>query len=630
MINNIYKDYFIIDYDSSESMFKECFDDMFKHKNYVWYAHNLGGFDGIFIIQTLFKYYNTPKIHIRDGKPLSIKVSKTTLNIKTNKKESSTIIFRDSYKLLPMSINNLIKGFQITVPKLVFPYKFLSINNLNYEGALPDKSFYENISDLNYQVLVEDFKERNWNFKTELLKYMKNDIVALHQIIDKFSETMFELENLNITSVSTISSISLKTYLSSYYNKYKTPIHIPRHDNYLDIKKSYYGGRVEVFKSYAENIFIYDVVSLYPYTMLNELPIGCINKSTDINLDNYFGFCYATVNVPKGIIAPILPFRKNDGKLIYPTGSWSGWYTSEILKMARDSQNVQIEVHSGYKMDKSKELFKEFVEKYTQMKIKAEKEGNNVLRTIIKLILNSLYGRFGLKYDPYKIDFVDSTKANQISINHDVFERLDIDIDKNIEFIKYSTQPSNLLKELNRDEYNKLKIKTDLDANYVVRALTIAAMIPSYGSILMNPFLNNPDNPCYYTDTDSTYYKYPLEDKYVGNELGKFSFKGKAKRAYFISPKTYCLIMEDDTVIIKCKGLKNNLLNEDHFKELLLGHNVTIDTSKIFTKLKTGSGGLKSMKLTIKPEIINRKSIISEGTKLDSIPYHVIDGSVVY
>jgi DNA polymerase type B, organellar and viral len=46
----------------------------------------------------------------------------------------------------------------------------------------------------------------------ELLKYMKNDIVALYLIIDKFSENIFDLENLNITSLSTISSISLKTY----------------------------------------------------------------------------------------------------------------------------------------------------------------------------------------------------------------------------------------------------------------------------------------------------------------------------------------------------------------------------------------------------------------------------------
>jgi hypothetical protein len=281
-------------------------------------------------------------------------------------------------------------------------------------------------------------------------------------------------------------------------------------------------------------------------------------------------------------------------------------------------------------MDKSKDLFSKFVKKYSQMKIKAEKEGNNALRTIIKLILNSLYGRFGLKYEPYRIDFVDSSKADEISINHEVFDRLTID--ENIEFIKYTTAPSDLLKELNREEYNKLKSKTDLDGQLAVRNLPIAAMIPSYGSILMNPFLNDPENPCYYTDTDSLFLKYPLEDKYIGTELGKFSFKGKALRAYFISPKTYCLIMEDGTVIIKCKGLNNKLLNEEHFKALLSGENVYIDTSKIFTNLKTGSGGIKPMTLTIKPEINNRRlrscTIKGEGLDFDSEPYHVIDGIV--
>jgi hypothetical protein len=277
-------------------------------------------------------------------------------------------------------------------------------------------------------------------------------------------------------------------------------------------------------------------------------------------------------------------------------------------------------------LDKSNELFNEYVEKYSQIKIKAEKERNNARRTTAKLLLNSLYGRFGLKYEPYTIDFVDSSKADQISINHEVFDRLSID--NNIDFIKYTTAPSEILKELNREEYNKLKAKTDLDGEYVVRALTISAMITSYGSIMMNPFLNISDNPCYYTDTDSLFIKYPLEEKYVGKELGKFSFKGKAKRAYFISPKTYCLIMDDDTVIIKCKGLNNSLLNENHFKELLSGNNVYIDTNKIFTSLKKGSGGIKSMKLTIKPEINNRKTIKDDGLDYDSEPFHIIDGVV--
>ena len=598
---------------------------MFKHSNYTWYTHNLGGFDVVFILKILLNNYTKTNVQFKDSKPLSIKVSVTTKNNK-NKINTKNIVFKDSYKIQPLSIRSLIKEMDITTKKLYFPYLFMKIDNMNYEGTLPDKSFFEDIPELEYKKIADEFKDKIWILRDELLKYMKNDIVSLYQIIDKFSKEIYELENLNITSVSTLSSIALNTYLTNYYNKKNTPIHIPRYANYLDIKNAYFGGRVEVFKGYVENIYIYDVVSLYPYCMLKELPIGEIYRSTDINIDNYFGFCYATVNVPRGIKAPILPFRMDSGGLIYPTGNWSGWYTSEILKKARDTQNVNIQVHHGYKMDKSKELFSKYVEKYSKIKIKAEKEGNNAKRCTAKLMLNSLYGRLGLKYDPYRIDFVSPSDADLISINHEVIDRLSID--NYIDLIKYTTAPSEFLKEINREEYNKLKSKTDLNGEHAVRALTIPAMITSHGSIFMNPFLNLPDNPCYYTDTDSLFMKYPLEDKFVGTELGKFSFKGIAKRAYFISPKTYCLIMEDDTVILKCKGLDNKLLNENHFKDLLSGNNVTFDTRKIFTNIKKGTGGIKSMNFTIKPEINNRKSINNEQLNFDTEPYHVIDGEV--
>jgi hypothetical protein len=44
--------------------------------------------------------------------------------------------------------------------------------------------------------------------------------------------------------------------------------------------------------------------------------------------------------------------------------------------------------------------------------------------------------------------------------------------------------------------------------------------------------------------------------------------------------------MEDDKVVIKCKGLDTNLLNEEHFKKLLSGKNISIDTSKNIYKFK--------------------------------------------
>jgi hypothetical protein len=51
-----------------------------------------------------------------------------------------------------------------------------------------------------------------------------------------FSQTVFNLENINITSVSSLSSLSLKIFCTNYYDPAKTPLYIPRHSNYL------YGG----------------------------------------------------------------------------------------------------------------------------------------------------------------------------------------------------------------------------------------------------------------------------------------------------------------------------------------------------------------------------------------------------
>ena len=68
------------------------------------------------------------------------------------------------------------------------------------------------------------------------MKYIKNDIVTLYQIVNRFSQDIFELENININSISTSSSLSLKTLLTNYFDNKKYPIYIPRHANYFHIK----------------------------------------------------------------------------------------------------------------------------------------------------------------------------------------------------------------------------------------------------------------------------------------------------------------------------------------------------------------------------------------------------------
>nr|AYE93374.1 DNA polymerase [Termitomyces sp.] len=176
-------------------MFKNCFEDMLNLNNYTWYSHNLGGFDVVFILKILLDNYTKTRVQFKDGKPWSIKVSLTTKDT-NNKNITKNIVFKDSYKILPLSIRNLIKTLVITTQKLYFPYLFMKTDNINYEGKFPDKSFFYNISYLEYKKIAEEFKDKNWILKDELLKYLKNDIVLLYQIIDKFSKEIYELENL--------------------------------------------------------------------------------------------------------------------------------------------------------------------------------------------------------------------------------------------------------------------------------------------------------------------------------------------------------------------------------------------------------------------------------------------------
>jgi hypothetical protein len=126
----------------------------------------------------------------------------------------------------------------------------MTIDNLDYCGEVPNKSFYDEkkVSESDYDNLLEEFKNTHWILKNELLKYMKNDIIALYEIIDIFSQEVYDLENINITNVSSISSIALKSFLTNYYDKKLKHIHIPRYKNYVDIKNGYYGVIVEVFK----------------------------------------------------------------------------------------------------------------------------------------------------------------------------------------------------------------------------------------------------------------------------------------------------------------------------------------------------------------------------------------------
>jgi hypothetical protein len=620
----IYKCYTYKHYDSWEEMIVTFFNDIEKVCNkYTIFIHNLSNFDGVYILKCLVKKYK-PKVLFKDGKVISINIS---IPKKSKKDNSFYFTLKDSLKLLPLSLDKLTNDFDIDTKKLPFPYKFVRWNNLNYVGSLPNyEYFFDFYNDENikkYEKLQTEFKNKTWNLMEESKKYIYNDVKALFEIINKFSKEVFDLEKVNITNNLSISSLALNVFLTNYYNALNMSLYIPKYEQYVDLHPAYFGGRVEVFEQYGEDLHVYDVNSLYSKVMLNDMPIGPAIKSTDTDLDNYFGFCYATVNVPDSVYNPILPFRDGLGNIYNPTGTWTSMFSSELLKYAKEVNNVEVKVHYGYKYEKGKDLFKSYIEKYFDLKRNATNESR---RIIAKLMLNSLYGRWGLRYFDSITKFMTTEEFIELSLKYQILDNIKFSEDNNIELVKYSLKPSDILKEFDNEAFEKLNSEINNNQDFIVRCLPLSAMITSYAISYMYKFLNLPNNKCYYSDTDSMVLEKPLDPKYIGDGLGQFKYVGKIKRGYFISPKLYCLILENGQTIIKAKGIKSEFLKEQDFKEMLYGCSKTFKINRFVTNLKHSNIEFLETDYHLKPEILKRNVIIKNGLIVDTKPFKITDG----
>jgi hypothetical protein len=124
-----------------------------KYKNYKIYLHNFSKFDGIFLLKHLASFLSEGAIVdpiIHDGKLIQISFYFN----------ECLIYFRDSYLLLPSSLNSLCKSFNLSIElsKTIFPILF---NNIDYEGSVPDFNYFKGLS-------YKEFEQYKIKFKNQI------------------------------------------------------------------------------------------------------------------------------------------------------------------------------------------------------------------------------------------------------------------------------------------------------------------------------------------------------------------------------------------------------------------------------------------------------------------------------
>ncbi len=166
------------------------------------------------------------------------------------------------------------------------------------------------------------------------------------------------------------------------------------HDSSKLSKEAYYGGRVELFKAHNEKEFVpyTDINSLYPAMMLREFP-GPLSPWDYAKEKDFpkFGVARVKIEIPKMRFCP-LPFRRDDGSIVYPYGTLTGvWTVHEIHNAWLRGARV-LEVYECLGTNEGSKPYETFV---LQMYDERMNSNSDAEKLFFKLLMNNLYGRLG-------------------------------------------------------------------------------------------------------------------------------------------------------------------------------------------------------------------------------------------
>jgi len=582
-LNNGVSEMYYLDNDkirSGKELINLMFNDMFKLDNgkkvidgYTIYAHNLGRFDSVFIIKQL----DTDRYYIN-----GIWNENSTIKVKIRDKETKqTIVLLDSINYFTTSLRKVLKGFECNILKGNFPHRFVHKNNLNYIGEIPEIKFYDNVSREEYNNLRDLNRENNWSLKLECLNYLRSDVLGLLEAINKFSTFYYEKHSINIVKYPTLASLGIAVFGVEFYNE-ENEIKMIKGPLEDFIRESYFGGNVNLFVNgkdrFVEHGYHVDINSQFPKAMLNKMPTGDPIFSTNTNLEYYFGYVFAKITPPSvyKLKNLFIQYIDDNGAVQCPRDTFYRWIKTDELKQSI-KYGYTAEVICGINFPdhcNENELFGEYVNYFYDLKSNAQ---NQLERMIAKLMLNTLYGKFGQKERENRIRLVSKEEGEKL-IKKYHYSYLSV-LNENTVLIKYGKKINEKLRKLYDLEEKEIEMEGFKRYRGVQTAIQISSAISAYARMSINIYKNLEDNLLIYSDTDSLILKKKLPDHLMGNKIGQFKLESEFINGIFIRKKLYCYTDINENKLIKISsGVDSDKLCYSDYEKLANG--IPITTNK--------------------------------------------------
>ena len=335
----------------------------------------------------------------------------------------------------------------------------------------------------------------------------------------------------------TLAGIAMNTFRNSFLGK--ELMYSELNDEFFE---SYYGGRTEAFFiGKCDNLEVYDINSLYPSVMVDTYFPDIKNLKKEINPDiKYVNYCLqryeglAKVKIKhNNTYFGFIP--KKTEKLLFPVGTFESTVNFNELRFALKHNAIEI-LSCEYLIygNPIKSPFIEFINSIYKLRVDSK---NDFEKFFLKLIMNSLYGRFAMrtKYTTEYHNLIPFEIMNELN-----------EAEKFYSLKLFNSQRSDCFLITENEKMKNSFFAIPTFSSYI----TSAARIKLLEHLILN---NKTGKEVYYCDTDSIFLKNsePFMGD-VGIELGKFKKENK--------------------LITEIRGLKNysyideNLIEKDSIK----------------------------------------------------------------
>lgn len=352
-------------------------------------------------------------------------------------------------------------------------------------------------------------------------------------------------------------------------------------------RESYHGGRTEAFwyGPYYGKLYKFDINSMYPSIMRdNELSARYVGYFPSYKRHlwaaakrdyNRVAECWISTETPVyGIV--------RDQRLIFPVGRFKATLAEPELVYALDHDHV--EKIGRWAIYERENLFREFVDYFYNVRQEYQKAGNDAFAFMAKILMNSLYGKFG--------------QAGRIWIETD--EYIWTEGQEGVLQIDEETPPIRLRNRLGRTQM--LQVETESHSS----APAIAAEITSHARLLLWRLIEQAGREnVVYVDTDSLVVSeagyLALGTAIDSKILGKLKLEGESNYSEFWAPKDYLFAGKQRTKGIRASAEK--ISEVDYRQERFQSWDVN---------LKEGQDGFVTVTTTLKHLTrINHKALVN-------------------